>query len=57
MFDYLDFDSMRNFLWTRSGKISEREARLAMFDFYRYEEDYESIYNMIKWYGGILNFR
>lgn len=54
-FYYLDFDSMRNFLWSCQGKYSEKLTRVQMFDYYRYTEDYEEMYKMIQWYGGKVN--
>lgn len=52
-FNYLDFESMRDWVAkipTQYWQI--RRLRLHMFDKYRYQEDYEHIYTMIKLLGG-----
>lgn len=55
-FNYLDFDSMRDWLKTFDGNFSIRRARINIFDRYRYREDYEAIYNFIEEMGGTIEY-
>ena len=56
MFNFLDFDAMRNWLQTLSGSFEIRRARVNIFDRYRYREDYEAIYKFIEEMGGSINY-
>jgi len=52
IFNITDFDSMRKWLFTLPGSFTIRHARIEIFDRYRYQEDYESIYNFVTEMGG-----
>lgn len=52
MFDVCDFEAMREWLISISSNSKILKARLAIFDCYRYCEDYESIYDFISGMGG-----
>lgn len=53
-FNYLDFDSMREWLKKIAGPKVIRKGRVIYFDSLRYREDYETIYNFIEGMGGII---
>ena len=52
IFNFTDFDAMRQWLYSITGSFSIRRARISIFDNYRYKEDYESLYNFITEMGG-----
>jgi hypothetical protein len=43
----LDLEVIRRFLLTYPAPPKIKRLRLALFDRYRYEEDYESIYKLV----------
>lgn len=49
-----DFDTLRIFVLRCPASPPIRRLRLSLFDRYRYEEDYESLYKMIIDLGGII---
>ena len=51
-----DFDAMRDWLRRFSGPKAIRKARIIYFDNLRYQEDYEAIYNFVKFMGGEIDY-
>lgn len=52
-FNFSDFNSMREWLENLPARYKEtKEARLYLFDKWRYKEEYETIYNFIEMMGG-----
>jgi len=49
----LDLEVIRRFLLTYPAPTKIKQLRLALFDRYRYEEDYESIYNLVMSIKGV----
>lgn len=47
MFEFTDFDSMREWIKTLPGTDTVRDYRLHVFDLLRYGQDYEEIYEFI----------
>jgi len=45
--ELFNFEEMRYFILSQPGSIVIKRLRVALFDRYRYEEDYESIYKLI----------
>jgi len=45
--EVFDLEEMRRRLFSYPGSPQIKRVRLALFDRYRYEEDYESIYKLI----------
>ena len=43
-----NFDDIRNWIKAQPASPKIRRARLILFDRYRYEEEYEKIFKMIK---------
>ena len=43
-----DFDEMRDWIKRQPASIKIKHIRLYLFDMYRYQEEYEKIYAMIK---------
>ena len=57
IFSPINFDAMRAFIYRQPAKNNYvKHSRLVAFDRYRYEQNYEKIYSMIKHFGGIINF-
>ncbi len=54
MFGVCDFEEMREWIIFTSPNSKIMRARLDIFDAYRYNEDYESIYDFIKGMGGTI---
>lgn len=55
-FKMYDFDAMRDWLKKFSGPKVIRKARIIYFDNLRYQEDYEAMYNFIKFMGGEIDY-
>lgn len=49
-----DIDALRIFVLHYPASPSIRRLRLLLFDHYRYEEDYEAIYQFITDLGGVI---
>lgn len=43
----MNFEEMRIWLWRMPGSIELKRARISLFDRYRYQEEYEKLYNFI----------
>lgn len=54
-FGITDFDEMREWIENiPNTNPNVKEARLSIFDCYRYTEDYEAIYQFITGMGGVI---
>ena len=51
-FKTYEFDKMRDWLFRYPGSRSLRLVRMMLFAHYRYAEEYENIYEMVKSHGG-----
>ena len=49
-----DFDTLRVFVLHCPASPPVRRLRLALFDLYRYEEDYENLYKLVINLGGVI---
>ena len=56
MFNYLDFDGMRKWLYSLKGSFEIRRARINIFDLYRYQEEYDKLYRFIEEMGGHIQY-
>lgn len=52
LFNYYDFDSMREYVLKLPAIPSVRKLRLTLFDAYRYNEEYEKLFALVESLGG-----
>ena len=53
-FSYYDFDSMREYIAKIPASSSIKKLRLELFGIWRYQEEYEKIYDLLKHFKCII---